>query len=152
MHLATYLVLLASAEDSLAGSHRLVAAGHEAEADVYYMCRRFAEQCDAHHRAVAPALEAYHHDPDAEPERPRPHPLTSARGGGVGLLRDLQDLYQLANLVDATWIVVGQAAAGARDRALLDVTTACRPDIESQLAWLRMRMKAAAPQALLVAT
>jgi hypothetical protein len=67
------------------------------------------------------------------------------------MLRDLQDLYQLANLVDITWTVVGQAASGARDRDLLHVVQRCAPEISAQLAWLRMRMKAAAPQTLLVA-
>jgi hypothetical protein len=43
---------------------------------------------------------------------PAPAGLTTVRGGPVGLLRDLQDLYQLDNLVDSTWMLVGQAAHG----------------------------------------
>lgn len=81
-----------------------------------------------------------------------PSGLTSPRSGPVGLLRDLQDLYQLANLVGITWTLVGQAAYGARDRELIDIVERCDREMAAQLAWLRMRMRAAAPQALLVAS
>ncbi|HEY1176379.1 MAG TPA: hypothetical protein VGF17_09495 [Phytomonospora sp.] len=47
--------------------------------------------------------------------------------------------------------MVGQAAAGARDRTLLDVVARSGPEVAEQLAWLRTRMRAAAPQTLLVA-
>jgi hypothetical protein len=46
---------------------------------------------------------------------------------------------------------VGQAAQGARDRALLEVVPGCEGETAVQLAWLRSRMKQAAPQALVVA-
>lgn len=151
-YLPTYLTLLGSAEQALADSYRHVAAGHRAEADVYYTCRGFADQCVAHRDALTPVLGRYDQQHHAEPERLYPQGLTRARSGPVGLLRDLQDLYQLANLVNITWTLVGQAAAGARDRALLDLTVDCERDTQSHLAWLRMRMKAAAPQALLVAS
>lgn len=54
--------------------------------------------------------------------------------------------------MDSTWAMVGQAAHGARDRDLIDVVARCGREVTAQLAWLRMRMKAAAPQTLLVAT
>lgn len=47
--------------------------------------------------------------------------------------------------------MVGQAAYGARDRELVDLVEQCGHELGAQLAWLRMRMKAAAPQTLLVA-
>lgn len=70
----------------------------------------------------------------------------------MGLLRDLQDLYQLANLIEVTWTLVGQAAYGARDPDLIDIVERCDRGTTAQLAWLRMRMRAAAPQTLLVAS
>ena len=106
----------------------------------------------AHVERLAPALSRYERQREAEPERLYVQGLTSVRRGPVGLLRDLQDLYQLANLVDITWTLIAQAGYGARDRPLLDVVARCAPATETQLAWLRMRMKAEAPQALLVAT
>ena len=73
------------------------------------------------------------------------------RSGGLGLLRDLHDLYLLASYLDMAWMVVGQAAKGARDQELIRTVEACDKELESQQQWLMTRMKAAAPQALLVA-
>ncbi|MFG3419827.1 hypothetical protein [Micromonospora sp. NPDC048063] len=69
----------------------------------------------------------------------------------IGLLRDLQDLYLMAAECDIAWTVVGQAAYGARDEELLAVVERCEAETAIQLKWLRTRMKAAAPQALVVA-
>jgi hypothetical protein len=49
------------------------------------------------------------------------------------------------------WTVVGQAARGARDQELQQVVRDCEGETAIQLKWLRTRMKAAAPQALVVA-
>jgi hypothetical protein len=150
MHLSTYLNLLHTAEGTLGDSYRHVAAGHQADADVHYMCRRFAADCTGHAEALRPAVTRYDSVREPEPDRLHPPGLTAARSGPIGLLRDLQDLYQLANLVGSTWTLIGQTAHGARDRDLIDVVARCGPQITSQLAWLRMRMKAAGPQTLLV--
>lgn len=151
MHLPTYLTLLSSAEQTLAGSCQQVAAGHADEPDVRYTCEDFARCCAGHAEALAPIVNRYQDRRQAEPDRLHPAGLASARGGPIGLLRDLQDLYQLASLVEITWSLVGQAAAGARDRDLLQVADRCGETTSAQLAWLRMRMKSAAPQTLLVA-
>ncbi len=73
------------------------------------------------------------------------------RTGGIGLLRDLQDVYLMAAECDICWTVVGQAAYGARDRDLLEVVRTCEGETAIQLKWLRTRMKQVAPQALVVA-
>jgi hypothetical protein len=46
---------------------------------------------------------------------------------------------------------VGQAAQGARDEGLLEVVHSCEQETAIHLKWLSTRMKAAAPQALVVA-
>lgn len=152
MYLTSYLALLQSAADTLAASYRHVAEGHPLDFDVHYMCQSFAAQCGEHSAALAGAADRYAHAGEPEPERLHPQGLTAARSGPVGLLRDLQDLYQLASLIDITWTLIGQAAHGARDRDLIALVAHCNPQITTQLSWLRMRMKAAAPQLLLVAT
>lgn len=151
MHLPTYLTLLTSAEQTLADSHQKAADGHADEPDVRYTCVDFARRCVRHVDTLAPALDRYDDRRAPEPDRMQPAGLADVRSGPVGLLRDLQDLYQLANLVEITWVLVGQAASGARDRELIDIVTNCHPEITAQLAWLRMRMRATAPQTLLVA-
>lgn len=151
MHLTTYLDLLQTGEQTLADSYRQVAKGHAAEADVQYTCLQFAANCDAHVEALSTVQPRYDGRREAEPDRLHPAGLTATRTGPVGLLRDLQDLYQLATLIECTWTMVGQAAHGARDRELIDVATRAESETTAQLAWLRTRMRAAAPQTLLVA-
>jgi hypothetical protein len=49
------------------------------------------------------------------------------------------------------WTLVGQAAKGARDQELIQTVEQCAKQTEAQQKWLTTRLKAAAPQALLVA-
>lgn len=151
MHLATYLGLLHHAEGTLAEAFRRVGDGHAAEPDVFHLCGVLAEQCDRHTDALAPIVERYDERRETEPERLLADELGDTRSGGVGLLRDLQDLYTLASFVDITWTVVGQAGQGLADRNLLDVVGVCEADTAVQLRWLRTRIKQAAPQALIAA-
>lgn len=152
MNLKIYLGLLHKAEETLAGSYRQVADGHGAEPDVHFLCLTLAAQCDAHQRLLQPVVERYGEDRSAdEPERLHAEGLSRTRSGPVGLLRDLQDLYLLASMVDVTWTMVKQAASALRDEELLSVVAQCDSETSTQLKWLQTRMKQAAPQALVAA-
>lgn len=152
MKLPMYLGLLHQAETTLASSFRQVADGHGQEPDVWFLCRTLADQCDRHCLALQPVVDRYgESDPDDEPERLHADGLDETRSGGVGLLRDLQDLYLLACFVDITWTMVKQAAQGLRDEELVAVVERCEGETATQVQWLRTRMKQAAPQALVAA-
>jgi hypothetical protein len=152
MKLPVYLGLLHKAEATLAESYRQVAQGHGEEPDVHFLCLSLAGQCDAHQEALGPIVDRYGEaGADDEPERLHAEGLSGTRSGAVGLLRDLQDLYLLASLVDITWTLVKQAAQGLRDTELLGVIQHCDQETHTQIAWLSTRMKQAAPQALIVA-
>ncbi|WP_329138709.1 hypothetical protein OG552_31425 [Streptomyces sp. NBC_01476] len=151
MHLITYLDFLRTAEETLGRSYRLVSDGHAADADVRWTTARFCGQCAEHAGALAPLRERSEAPREPVPERPHAQGLTAARTGPAGLLRDLQDLYQLATLVDITWELIGQAGHAVRDRGLLRVVDDCASETRAQLAWLRMRMKSVAPRTLVVA-
>jgi hypothetical protein len=151
MHLASYLGLLETGCATLAHSYRQVAKGHADEADVMRICLQFAGQCDHHEEQLSPYTARYGSHPSGEPERLHADGLSQTRGGGLGLLRDLHDLYLLASYLDMGWILVGQAAKGARDRELIQTVEECAKETEAQQKWLTTRLKAAAPQALLVA-
>ncbi|WP_229398856.1 hypothetical protein [Micromonospora okii] len=110
-----------------------------------------AKRCDAHAEQLRPFAARYSEDAPAEPDRLHSQLFSGARTGGIGLLRDLQDLYLMAAECDIAWTVVGQAAYGVRDEDLLAVVRRCEGETAIQLKWLRTRMKAAAPQALVVA-
>jgi hypothetical protein len=49
------------------------------------------------------------------------------------------------------WMLVGQAAKGARDQELIRAVSECAEQTQLQQKWLATRLKTAAPQALLVA-
>lgn len=152
MNLNIYLGLLHQGEATLAESFRQVSDGHSSEPDIHFLCQSLAKQCDKHEELLLPIAERYGKDTsDHEPERLHGEGLSETRTGPVGLLRDLQDLYLLASLVDVTWTVVNQAGSALRDDELLAVVEQCHKETEVQLSWLKTRMKQAAPQALLVA-
>ena len=128
-----------------------MATGHAQDADVVQLCERFAVQCESHREQLGPVVQRYGEERQQEPERLHAQGLDGTRSGGVGLLRDLHDLYLLVSYLDIAWTMVGQAAKAVRDDELSSVVSWCETETSAQLSWLRTRMKEAAPQALVVA-
>ncbi|MEV6846999.1 hypothetical protein [Actinoplanes sp. NPDC051411] len=151
MHLAHYLGLLDRAHAVMADALRQVAAGHAAEADIAHLAEQRAARCEHWSREVRSFARTYAEEAPDEPERLHSELFRGTRGGGLGLLRDLQDLYLMTAECDICWTVVEQAARGIRDDDLAKLAAEGGADIAVQLQWLRTRMKAAAPQALVVA-
>ncbi|MCI4062192.1 hypothetical protein MRQ36_06265 [Micromonospora sp. R77] len=151
MHLAHYLGLLHKAQERLGDAFTEVGEAHREEPDVFHTCGKLATQCRGHAEKLAPFARRYAEDAPAEPDRLHSDLFSGTRTGGLGLLRDLQDLYLMAAECDISWAVIGQAAYGARDEELLAVVKSCEQETAIQLKWLRTRMKQAAPQALVVA-
>jgi hypothetical protein len=151
MHLAHYLGLLHRSEQELAAALREIGEAHQSEVDVFHMCNILAEECETHSKKLEPFADRYGEDAPDEPERLHSELFTGTREGGLGLLRDLHDLYVMTAECDIAWTLVGQGAQGARDKDLLDLVHACESETATQLKWLKTRMKQAAPQALVVA-
>jgi hypothetical protein len=151
MHLAHYLGLLHRSQDLLGDAFDDVGQAHRDEPDVYHTCRRLSGQCAEHARRLEPFARRYAEEATDEPERLHSELFSGTRTGGIGLLRDLHDLYLMATECDICWTVVAQAAQGARDEELLGVVRRCEGETTIQLQWLRTRMKQAATQALVVA-
>lgn len=150
-HLSTYVGLADRSEQTLADSLRAVAEGHAQTHDVFYMCQTLASMSDDHREAMTAVVKRYGEDDSVrEPERLHAAGLAGVRDGEIGLLRDLQDLHVLATLVKTTWMVIGQGAQGLRDRELLTISQDAGSGTARQLTWFETRMKAAAPQALIV--
>ena len=152
MHLANYLGYLHRAELDLAEGFRKVGEAHAEEADAYYTCNTLAEQCEAHAQKLQPFVDRYGEEAPEEPENLYHELFDETRSGGLGLLRDMHDLYLMANACDISWTMIGQAAQGAWDRELLETGNTCEGQTAIQIKWLKTRMKQAAPQALLVAS
>jgi hypothetical protein len=152
MLLAHYLGLLHRNCDELASAFRQVGEAHRDEPDVERTCASLAADAERHAAALAPFADRYGEEcDDDEPERLHLDLFQGPRSGPLALLRDLHDLYVMAAACDITWTLVGQAAQGARDRDLLAVVQDCEHETTVHLAWLKTRMKAAAPQILVVA-
>jgi len=153
--LPIYIALVDRAEESLADSFRVVAQAQASHPDVYFTCQTMATMSDTHRAHLKPVVDRYGEQSEgtgAEPERLHAQALESSRTGPVGLLRDLQDLHLLANLVLTSWTVIQQAARGLRDDELLRIATTSSDETSRQLAWLTTRMKSVAPQALIVSS
>jgi hypothetical protein len=150
VNLAHYLGLLHRAQVELADAYLEVGEAHKDEPDVFYDCMRLAEQCVGHAEQLHPFAERYGEEADAEPDRLHSDLFQGSRAGGLGLLRDLHDLYLMAAQCDISWTLIGQAAQGARDSELLSLVQESEQDTAMQMKWLRTRMKQAAPQALVV--
>lgn len=153
MPLASYIEYLHDSETNLAKAMRECAEGHAGDVDVYHICNTLASQCEDHARKLAPFAEKYRgrDTKGEEPEDLRREAFGGVRGGGMGLLRDLQDLYVMASSCDISWTVLGQAAQGVGDRELHGAVLRCEDETTRQVKWFRTRMKQAAPQALIVA-
>jgi hypothetical protein len=150
-HLSTYVALVDRSEQDLAESLRSIGHGHADVADVYHMTETLAKMSDQHREKLAPVVERYGEDSDVdEPDRLHAAGLGEPRGGEIGLLRDLQDLHVLATLVKTTWVAISQGAQGLRDRELLDISQSAMAETDRQITWFETRLKAAAPQALIV--
>ena len=152
MHLANYLGYLHRTELNLAEGFRKIGEAHAADADIYHTTHALARQCGLHAEGLAPFVERYGEEAPTEPDRLYHDLFDRTREGGLGLLRDLQDLYLMAHACDISWTMIRQAAQGARDTELLALVESCEGQTNLQIRWLRTRMKQAAPQALLVAS
>lgn len=152
-HLATYVALVHASETTLADSFDVVGQWHSDHPDVLFICQALAKMSRDHVVKLQPVVARYGEDSDVkEPQRLHATGVGEVRSGPVGLLRDLQDFHMLATLVDSTGTVIGQGARGLRDEELLSIEKAARKDVSRQLSWLVTRMKAAAPQALIIGT
>jgi hypothetical protein len=157
------LAQLHDAETDLAAEYRAVADRHSAEHDVYYLGQALATQCDQHAGAVRTIAKHFGKDL-SEPSSPdalhnvmagirrktsellgqRPEP-------GLLLLRDLRQLYLMAEEANIHWLALGQVAQALPDKALLDQASALHKQTLTQIKWLKTRIKETCSQVLLVA-
>src|SRR4051812_27187620 len=110
MHLANYLNLVHRSERNLANAFRQIANAHEDEPDVYHTCLTLANQCDDHTKRLMSFCARYGEEAPPEPERLHVEIFHGSRKGGLGLVRDLHDLYLMANDVDISWVMIKIAA------------------------------------------
>lgn len=151
MYLGSYLAMLQESERKLGEAFDQVATSHGDEPDVYFMCIQFAKTCTSASEAVAPFAGQYQHRKEDEPDRLFSDLFQGTRQGALALLRDLQDLYVMAQETDIGLTLVRQAAQGLNDIALLEMVDEWLAQVQEQIKWIQTRSKQAAPQALIAA-
>jgi hypothetical protein len=136
---------LYEAEEELADEYVKVGERLAAEHDVWYDCRRFAEECHA------PADDDTVGTTTTAALR---HKLAEALGrrpeSGLLLLRSLRQLYLQAQEVSFLWLIAGQLAQATRDPDLLALVDELHRETLTQIKWLKTQTKQASPQALVV--
>lgn len=153
---------LHDAETDLAHEYRVVAERQAAEQDVHYLCHTLAEQADEHAGRVRKIAEGF----GKELSEPGAERLTNVLAGvrhktsellgrrpesGLLLLRDLRQLYLMAQEANIHWLALGQVAQAVRDHDLLDEVSGLHKQTLTQIKWLKTRIKEATPQVLVTA-
>jgi hypothetical protein len=153
---------LYQAEEELADEYVKVGERLAAEHDVWYDCKRFAEQCHLHADAIRPFASKHEQQlPPADDNTVGEtttaalrHKLSEALGrrpeSGLLLLRSLRQLYLQAQEVSFHWIIAGQLAQATRDAELLALVDELHRETLTQIKWLKTQVKQASPQALVV--
>jgi hypothetical protein len=151
MHVGNYLGLLENSERQLADALMVIAQHHKDEPDVEQTCKLLASWSQQSLEKLKPFIDRYSEAKSDEPERLKQDLFKEPRTGSLALLRDLHDLWLLANEVQLCWTVLDQAAKALRDRDLEAACTQCGAQTKRQVKWLSHRIRQAAPQALVVA-
>ena len=151
MHVGNYLGILHRSEQDLADAFKTIAAHHGEEPDVYNMCKLLASWSEEHVEDIKPLVERYCEQKSDEPDRLKQTLFEQPRSGSLALVRDLHDLWLLANEIHLCYIILLQAARALRDLEMEEICQQFDEQTERQILWLLTRIKQAAPQALVVA-
>jgi hypothetical protein len=148
--LPKYLGIVHEAERQLANALTLVADRHSANADIRDTGHLLARWSRRHVEMLAPAIARYGIRDVPDPARLRAGLFHGARVGGLGVLRDVNDLLALVTYVRGAWTAVFQAAMELHDLELANVCTHASEDADRQLAWVKTALRLTAAQALTV--
>jgi hypothetical protein len=148
MFIANYVELIVRNETVLRDSLLKVASRHHLEPDIKETCTRLAAWSDIHLRNLHPIHDRLSIAADNEPERVEKGLFHGMRKGGIGLLRDLHDLYILATEVHLTYEILKQASQALHDKELEEFCVGSMKETVRQLSWIETRIKQASPQVL----
>jgi hypothetical protein len=151
MHVGNYLGILHRSEQDLADAFKTIADHHGEEPDVYNMCKLLASWSEEHVEDIKPLVDRYSEEKSDEPDRLKQSLFEQPRSGSLALVRDLHDLWLLANEIHLCYIILLQAARALRDLEMEKICQQFDEQTERQILWLLTRIKQAAPQALVVA-
>jgi hypothetical protein len=149
MHVGNHLRLLAESEKMLAVNFSAVAARHHDQPDVPAILCTFEGWSREHVRLLEPIVGRFPGMPALSPHILANVLFKGQRKGGLGLLRDFQDLHLLAGDVHGGWTIAGQVAAALRDEDLLNLCNSLPSQTVRQMEWIETRIKELAPHVLI---
>lgn len=149
-HVGEYVAMVLQAESVLGDACRQVGERHANEPDMQPIMNLFADWSREDIEALTPVAERYPARGRNEPERLASALFRGKRSGGLGLLRDLQDLWLLAHEAHVGWEILKQVAQALRDQELIAACERGAEQTDRRIAWLRTRIDQAAPQAVMV--
>jgi hypothetical protein len=123
---------------------------HPSDPEVHAACTLLETWSRRHAADLAPFGDSYGRKNKAEGKRLRRALLTSRKSKGLGLVRDLHDLWVMAHGVKATVTVLTQAARALRDQPFESLLSGIDFENDRQIAWILTKLKHSAPQALVV--
>jgi hypothetical protein len=151
MHIGNYIDMVHRSGMDISKAFHKVAKHHGHEPDVLEMCLLLAKWTDELVEKIKPFAEKYGEVKSKEPDRLLHTLFSKPRKGSMGLLRDLQDLWLMADEAQVSAVILRQAASGLHDKELIYVCNEIEATAKRQASWLLTRMKAAATQTLIAA-
>jgi hypothetical protein len=149
-YVRTSIGLARAGERLLAEALLLVANRHERDSEVRDMCKQLADDVVGHRPVLDSLSQRYGEETVEDPERVRSALFHGIRIGGIGKLRDLQDLALLGQNVRLAWVSLVPAAGSLHDREMELSCTHALSDINRQIKWLQTQIEQTARQALTV--
>jgi len=151
MHIGNYIDTMKQTGEDLDKAFRKVAKHHGDEPDIEETCTLLASWAKALVEKLKPFAAKYGEEKNKEPDRLMSSLFQEPRKGAMGLLRDLQDLWLMANEGEVCCVILRQAASALHDKELIELCNEIEKTAKRQSSWLLTRMKSAAPQTLIVA-
>ncbi|MGE5497587.1 MAG: hypothetical protein ACM3Q2_05945 [Syntrophothermus sp.] len=151
MFVANYIGLLHKSENDLRNAFQKVSDEHKDEPDIEEVCKELASWSEVHVNNMQSIIDRYKEHKEDEPDNLLKTLFHGVRKGGLGLLRDLHDLYLLASEVELTYTVILQASLALRDSELENLCKDSMKETTRQINWIKTRIKQAAPQTLVAA-
>jgi hypothetical protein len=151
MHIGNYINMVHKSQRDLAKAFMKVGNHHQAEPDIAETCQLMMSWSNKLVKKIKPFAKKYGEGKNKEPDRLMSDLFREPRKGAMGLLRDLQDLWLMANEGEIASIILQQAAFGLRDKELIGVCDTINTYSKRQISWLLTRMKSIATQTLIVA-
>jgi hypothetical protein len=149
-YVRTSIGLARAGERLLAEAFLLVANRHERDSEVRDMCKQLAEDVAGHRPVLDSLSQRYGEDAAEDPERLRSALFHGLRVGGIGKLRDLQDLALLGEHIKLVWASLVPAAGSLHDREMELTCTRAVADISRHIKWLQTQIEQTARRALTV--